>query len=163
MGKGGGLNGNSSADQSIFGSLFLLPLVLEAGCGVGGEANQLLPPLPLWEDLLEEGRDFGRSYVEEPAEDGSFWWFVLSEGGGFFRRSFLGVFFELTGVGEAVFELLDRRGIREGIAADGFFLERERSLKKRRKVSVCKRTGSRTGNGVRWGGRFSSGCNDGGE
>jgi hypothetical protein len=57
------------------------------------------PPDGAFVDRLELGRDFGSDIVDEVA-DGSFWWFVDSEGGGFFRRSFRGIFLETSPAGE---------------------------------------------------------------
>lgn len=48
-----------------------------------------------WLDLLDEGLE----YVGEPADEGSFWCVVESDGGGFLRRSFLGA---LLGVGDKI-------------------------------------------------------------
>lgn len=99
--------------------------------------NQPPPPPPddedggvLGADRLEEGRGSGlvdSEMIDEVAE-GSFWWLVESEGGGFLRRSLRGFLFvggvvimsvvagdEVEGQGSSASEA--RRGASEGMSS----------------------------------------------
>lgn len=65
-------------------------------------------------DLLDEGRE----YVDEPADEGRRWCapVVVSDGGGFLRRSFLGAFLGVGGGVSVVVVVGERSGrVTEGI------------------------------------------------
>jgi len=83
-----GLSANGTGGASEF--LTALPSMLFRPPVSAARENH--PPDVCPVERLDPGR-LVSSMVDEPAEEGSFWWFADNEGGGFLRRSLRMVFF----------------------------------------------------------------------